>query len=249
MTHVKPVLPFLLLLLFAAAAWVVPRSRRFGRRLVLAGVILLFLWSWPPTVFLTSATLERWFPYRIPEAGDAGAIVVLSAGLVSPGPSLPFPVADIDTQIRTRYAAWLYRRLGELPIVVSGGSLGPPGREIVVAELMRDLLVAQGVDPSDVWIEGRSLNTYENALYSARLLRVRGIRRVILVTQGYHMLRAALCFRKQGLDVVPAPCDLRSLEFPGQPDEFVPSAVAILENEDVLHEWIGLVWYWLAGRL
>ncbi len=248
MSRIEPVLPLVVFVLLAAV-WALPRWRSGARKLAAAAALLLFLWSWPPVVFLTSATLERWYPYVVPEAAEAGAIVVLSAGLVTPDSSLPFAVADIDTQIRTRYAAWLYRRWGRLPVVVSGGPLGPPGRKVVVAELMRGLLLAEGVDPADIWVEGRSLTTYQNALYSAELLRARGVRRIVLITQGYHMPRAVACFRKQGLDVVPAPCALRSLEFPSRFEDFLPSATAVLANEDALHEWIGLVWYWVSGRI
>ncbi len=249
MSHIKPVLPLVVFVLLAAV-WGLPRWRRGARKLAAAAALVLFLWSWPPVVWLTSATLESWYPYGPPPAStEAGAIVVLSAGLVPPDPSQPFAVADIDTRVRTRYAAWLYRHWRRLPVVVSGGPVGPPGRKVVIAGLMRDLLIAEGVDPADIWVEGRSLDTYQNAVFSARLLRSRGVRRIVLVTQGYHMPRAVACFRKQGLEVVPAPCGLRSLEFQDRFEEFLPSPTAILHNEDALHEWIGLAWYWISGRI
>ena len=248
MSHIQPVLPLVVLLVFVSV-WASSRWRRPARWLTAAAGTLLVLWSWPPVVFLTSATLERWYPYGVPDAAGVEAIVVLSAGLVTPDASLPFPVADTDTRIRTRYAAWLYRRWPRLPILASGGPLGPPDKKVVIAELMRDLLIDEGVDPADILVEGRSLDTYQNAVFSARLLRSRGIRRIALVTQGYHMPRAVACFRKQGLEVVPAPCALRSLEFPRRFEQLLPSAAAVLANEDALHEWIGLAWYWISGRI
>ena len=57
---------------------------------------------------------------------------------------------------------------------------------------------------SQVWIADKSRSTYENAKYGAELVKGRGISRIVLVTDAYHMPRAEGCFRKQGLSVAPA---------------------------------------------
>jgi uncharacterized SAM-binding protein YcdF (DUF218 family) len=66
-------------------------------------------------------------------------------------------------------------------------------------------LEQEGVPPSKIWTEEQSRSTYENALYSAKLLHGSGIHRIALVMEADSMLRAELCFRKQGLEVTPAP--------------------------------------------
>ncbi len=116
------------------------------------------------------------------------------------------------------------------------------------ADVTRHLLVEQGVPSSMIWIEDRSLSTYQNALYSAQLLRARNIQRIVLVTEAYHMLRAQKAFRKQGLSVIPAPCAFRSADFDRRWTELIPSANAIHENEMTLHEWVGLLWYWISRK-
>ena len=77
---------------------------------------------------------------------------------------------------------------------------------------MRDFLVRTGIDPSGVVVEGRSRSTYENAVECGKLLRARGLRRVILVTEASHMDRAVRCFRKQGIDAIPSACRYRATE-------------------------------------
>jgi uncharacterized SAM-binding protein YcdF (DUF218 family) len=112
---------------------------------------------------------------------------------------------------------------------------------------MAALLVQDGVPRADILLEGRSLNTWENALYSAEVLRAAGLRRIVLVVDADSMLRAELCFRKQGFDVIAAPVRHRSIGF--APNDLMPSWQALRRNEVTLHELLGLAWYKLLGRI
>jgi uncharacterized SAM-binding protein YcdF (DUF218 family) len=80
-----------------------------------------------------------------------------------------------------------------------------------------------------------------------KILRGKGIRKIVLVTEAFHMLRAEWCFKKQRIEVVPAPCGFRGFRAQGSVDLF-PNAEAIEWNEDTLHETIALLWYALSGR-
>jgi uncharacterized SAM-binding protein YcdF (DUF218 family) len=66
---------------------------------------------------------------------------------------------------------------------------------------MRRLAHARGVPETALLIEPGSRNTFENARETARLLRSRGRRSVVLVTDRTHLPRAALLFRLAGLRV------------------------------------------------
>jgi len=248
MRYIQPVLPGVLLLL-VLAIFAIPRWRRFGRSVTLLAAVVLFLWSWPPTAMVTAWTLERWYPAAQPPAGSAEAIVVLAGFVRAPYPSQPVPVLTEDTTTRLRYASWLHRTWEPLPIVVSGGPLGEPGRRIVVAEVMKEFLIAEGVPEELVWTETQSQSTYENARNTTALLKGKGIAKAAVVTEGYHMLRAEHCFRKEGLEVVPAPCSMESQRQLSRWTQFIPSAGAIAKNEDALHEWVGLLWYRIKGRI
>ena len=108
---------------------------------------------------------------------------------------------------------------------------------------MRHLLQRNGVSESMIWTEEDSSSTHENAVFSARVLRQHGISRIALVVEARSMPRAEACFRKEGIIVVPAPCEFRELESPRT--EFMPSWTAVKSNEETLHETVGLAWYWL----
>lgn len=49
------------------------------------------------------------------------------------------------------------------------------------AMVMREALRLEGARDEMVWSEEKSHNTYEQALYSAQLLRLRGIHKIVLV--------------------------------------------------------------------
>jgi len=242
MTYLRPVLPILLLLIVVGCSrWT---SQRW-RRIALLGCAALFLWAWPPFAWLFSGTLEWHYPAAIPSGGTAEAIVVLSGGGWPGNPSQPHPFPALDTYNRCRCAAWLHTHWRPLPVIASGGAWDA----VVLSILMRPVLEASGVPAAMIATEERSTSTYENALYTAELLRQRGIRKIVLVTDANHMLRSERSFRKQGLEVAPAPCNFNALTFKWSLANFLPSGKAALINDDVLHEWIGLVWYKLSSKI
>jgi uncharacterized SAM-binding protein YcdF (DUF218 family) len=98
-----------------------------------------------------------------------------------------------------------------------------------------------GGDPERVYVESRPQTTFEDALYSATLLKPKPGERWLLVTLAVHMPRAVGCFRLAGFEVEPYPVAIRS----ALPD--IGSA-AFIQLDAAAKEWIGLVAYRLMGR-
>jgi uncharacterized SAM-binding protein YcdF (DUF218 family) len=240
LTYVEPGILVILIVLVAGVA-----TRR--RRVIAAGAAGLFLWSWQPAAAVFARTLEGSYPIRSKPEGDADAIVVLTGGILKHDESMPEDLPQPDTLSRVSYAAWLHRNWRPLPVIVSGGMTGVK-RRVVLADVARRVLEEKGVPASMIVTEGRSRSTYENARYSAEILRARGLTRVALVTEALHMRRSVAAFRRQGLTVVPAPCAYRYIRFTGDPEQFIPRARVIEQNELALHEWVGLLWYRLSGK-
>ena len=92
------------------------------------------------------------------------------------------------------------------------------------------------------WIEGHSINTQQNAQFSAKILEAQGIHSVYVVTHAWHMRRALLAFRPTGLTVTAAPTDLDEPLGP-EWEDFVPRTAAWETCWYALHEWIGYEWY------
>jgi uncharacterized SAM-binding protein YcdF (DUF218 family) len=110
---------------------------------------------------------------------------------------------------------------------------------------MHDLLQDGGIPGSMIWTEERSRSTYENAVYGAAILRGRGIRTIALVVEARSMPRAAACFKRQGMVVIPAPSSFD--EAPDSIDDFLPDWRAVGRNEVTLHELVGSAWYTIRG--
>ena len=114
---------------------------------------------------------------------------------------------------------------------------------------MRDLFVHLGVSAADVVIEDRSRMTYESAVETRQVLERRQVRSVLLVTEAVHMFRSLHCFRRQGVEAVPAACHHRATQFRCRLGTFLPSPDAAKDCTAVFHEWLGVTWYWLMGRM
>jgi uncharacterized SAM-binding protein YcdF (DUF218 family) len=213
------------------------RSQRTDKPYLLAwAVTCLALLSWPPIAWLSSQLLERSYS-PVFAGGDAQAIVVLSGNVLPSTAGRPAPVPDRDTSERCTYAGWLHNHWKPLPVLASGRN----------SATMRLVLEGVHVPAAMIWTEERSESTYESALLSAELLRAKGITRIALVTEAYHMLRSEKAFRKQGMTVIPAPCAFN--EFTLKPSEFIPGTSPLRRQELVLHEGLGLLWYWINGRI
>jgi len=221
------------------------------RRLLLVSVpfVGLTLVCTPAVSHLAVGTLEWWYPPSYTRPPEVEAIVVLSSEMRAPDESGLEAELGEESLYRCLHAAKLYRRGRPCPVLVSGGKVDPTTPGPTLAELMRDLLLELGVAEDDLILEDRSRNTYENALQSASLLREREIETVQLVADAVDLVRAELCFRKQGLKVVPSGCNYRATAWRWRLFGFLPSPGAAKCIERVTHEWLGIAWYRLRGRI
>ncbi|KAA3648558.1 MAG: YdcF family protein [Bacteroidetes bacterium] len=135
-------------------------------------------------------------------------------------------------------------------ILISGGTGRVYGEE-EEATILQSYLVKIGVKKEDILIEVKSRNTYENAKFSAELLSDLGIEsKILLSTSSTHMYRSALCFKKQGVNFDTFPVDQVSYNRELTPDTlFIPNAKTLQNWYDLIHEWLGIVSYKIAGYI
>ena len=171
-----------------------------------------------------------------------GAIVILSAGRRIYAPEFGAETLDELSLERVRYGALLAKET-HLPVLVSGGLGG--GIRPSLAQLMANALrLDYGIDVR--WLESRSANTAENAIFSSEILRSAGITRVILVTHAWHMKRAREAFVANGMSVLPGPTAFYGPA--GDEDtllRFVPRVQSLRMSAFALHEIVGSQWYHL----
>lgn len=215
------------------------RRRRWAFGLAVLGALLLLLQSLPLVSGALMASLEARAGPALQGKDGAQAIVVLSGGLSTDAPEYGGDTAGARTLLRLRYGALLAHRY-DLPLLVAGGRPDKATRS--EAAVMADIL-AREFAVKVRWQETQSRNTAENATMSAAILRAAGIRRVVLVTQAFHMPRAARLFRDAGIEVVPAPTNFTATgRSPFAPTDLLPQVSAMQNSYYALHEWLGIAW-------
>lgn len=202
--------------------------RRFGQ-LAGLGLVLGFLTvAFTPLANALAARLN--VPSRI-EA--AGAIVVLGAGIEDARTLSPISLRRTIQGIR------LYRR-GLAPAIIFSG--GQAGQEAAEAGLMAALAIELGIPFGVIWTETRSSDTWTEALEVARLAQPKGIKKILLVTDRFHMRRASAAFERAGFEVLPASGDA-ALENVRKPEG------RLILMRQVCLEAFARLYYWVRGGL
>ena len=224
-----------------ALMWLAWRLRRKSKGLSAMAwllAVLLYAVSIQPVSEALLRPLEYRHPLPLKVEGDS--ILLLGGGSMA---DVPMPegwvgqVLDVPAQ-RILGAYVLHRRTG-WPVVTSGGEVyRGDGKEAVV---MRDILVSLGMTPDKIILEDRSLNTTENAVFSAVLLKQRGLSRPVLVTSAFHMARSVEEFKQAGVTVTPYPVGYyvpRGSYW--NATSWVPSGAALRGTGIALKEYLGL---------
>jgi uncharacterized SAM-binding protein YcdF (DUF218 family) len=240
-------LAILLLLAGLVAGW-------FGRRSLLrAGAALAFLVlalsAWTSLGALMLNPLEERFPRPAAPPAKVDGIVVLGGGLEG-AINLARGGYELNSGgDRFVEAAVLARRYPQAMIVISGGV----GTLVLEGEgdaaTAPRLLAALGVAADRLILEDKSRNTYENAVFTKRLVAPKPGENWLLVTSAFHMPRAKGLFDKAGFPTVPWPVDYRTSGREGVSLFADNTADALANTTTALREWIGLVAYWLTGRI
>ena len=234
---IPPNLFVLLAMVGVILAW---RWRRTGLVLATAAMACLYITSTPLAAFglIRSAEALAGIIPSLPAPAPPAAIVVLSGDFRHSNIAGAKDMVGPVTLARLAEAASEARRTG-LPILVSGGRVADA--DAPLADMMAEALESD-FRLSARWREDRSTTTYQNALYSAEMLRRAGIPAALVVTNRWHMARALWSFRAVGYPVVAAPtASGRRLRL--RLASFLPQIPALLDSYYALHELIGLAWY------
>jgi len=144
------------------------------RKWLLRTALVLF------TLLVLLAVAALFYPQRFlcVDSGRVGAdvMVVLGGG----------------SHDRPERAAELFKERMAPRILVSG--LGD-------CAIYRRSLIQAGVPSQAIQMEDQSRTTRENAILGVHLLRLQGVRRVIIVTSWYHSRRALACFEHYGPEI------------------------------------------------
>lgn len=247
---------FLLTALVLLMWWKKAADRRWLLCLT-AIVILFYAGSTRIVTRLIVGSLEWSYPREPSLPDQADAILVLGGGSRNYGPDgRPSYTPSESSIMRLMHAARVYHHVGGCPIIVSGNdcnSRNEPGDEDpddrLTSNAISRLLVELGVDRNDILLEEQSRNTYENARLAKKLIDENHFEDIVLVTDASHMWRSELCCQKFGLKVTPAACNYQAQALEFNPKTILPSDLGVQQARHGIREYIGLLWYWLNGRI
>ena len=174
------------------------------------GVLLLLCASLMLTLVMTvSSSMVKLTAERIvateslsPDT-DYDCILVLGAGVRDDGsPSdMLYDRVSVSTEV--------YTALGDTPILMSGDHTGDYNEVGVMKSLATEL----GVPSEDIFLDHEGYSTYES-LYRAKA--VFGAKKIIIITQEYHLHRALYIARELGMEAMGVSADLRPYRLQGR---------------------------------
>ena len=238
---------FLLIVLCLGAVLLWTRWRRGARWIITLTALAALAMATLPVVTWPIVALENRFqvspalPAKVDGIITLGGIVnqFISAarGRTSVGPG-----AERLTEF-----ALLARRYPTAKLVFTGGSGNLFKQDLKEADYLRPFLDKLGLSGRDVIFENQSRNTFENAVFSKRLAEPAPDEVWVLITSAMHMPRAVGVFRQAGWNVIAYPVSFAT-------DGRYQTALEFNLGRGLgnttrwLHEWLGLVAYWLTGR-
>jgi uncharacterized SAM-binding protein YcdF (DUF218 family) len=151
---------------------------------------------------------------------------------------------------RVLHAALLYEKNLVLHLLLTGSHYKQLiGEKRSEAASMRDLLRLCHVPDSAMTLEEESVNTRENALFCAEILKANFPEaRCLLITSAFHLRRAQGCFEKAGIATDAFSTDFYSSSgFSPGVDVIFPSEEILYYNARILREILGYFTYKLIG--
>jgi len=237
-----------LVFMLAVAVLLLFGRRRTAFALLAASIVGLYAASTPFAAGALSGELERQYPPQTMAATPNADVIIVLGGAT--GPALP-PRQDPDLNERAdrlMHAADLYKAGKARFILASGGNWRHPTLQHSEADDMRDVLMRFGVPGSAILMENDSLDTGENARFSARLMEQQHFATALLVTSGVHMPRAMAAFRGAGVAVTASSTDIVDA---GSVDwlvlDWLPSPLALVHTSEALREMAGYAYYRIRG--
>jgi len=230
----------LLILILLAIVLALLKWRRCSRALLALAVILLLAAGCGPLPTWMLTRLQSDVAVDAPIAwGQRNAIVLLGAGTVQVANGGPVE-ASLFAYGRISKTAALYRACRQsgnaCKVEVSGGDARGLGQS--EAAIYADDLQRLGVDATDLLLEPRSMNTWQNAQFSGPLLKSWGADRVLLVSSGFHLRRGMLYFTHFGIQATPVRADYVDGVW-----SWWPQSYNLTMADLALHEYAGIARY------
>ena len=240
-------MPLPLFFLAIVVAFIMRKSKKkTAYRIGFTALILFYIFTTPLLASIFINLVEAPYHNQIKPESEISAIVIpggYTAQFGSHGEVMVQALPGIDrlfTGIR------LYKE-GIAPIVLLSGGSNNPEHEMPESERIKKYLISfWDIDEDDILLENKSMNTKENARYSADIFDTMDMEKtILLVTSVTHMRRARLAFERNGFEIIPYATDFTFLQV-RFPSMLIPSSSALNYNSGIIREYLGLMYYSLV---
>ncbi len=218
--------PLVIVFVLAFFGWLNAQSRRRQKRakhFYMASFLWLFIISYQPVSSFLLLSLEERYARLENLPSNVDYIVALGG----------------DSRGRSYEVLRLYQQNKKLKIITTGYHPLRNGQAVYTTMLLAD----SGVNPDLIITKPEPRDTKEEL---DAIKKIVGKKPFVLVTAAYHMPRAIALFKKVGLKPIAAPTKFsdRSIDF-GK----VLDINAIRDLNIALHEYIGMLWYFIKGDI
>jgi len=217
-----------------------PRSARFILSIILA--LQYGLTTRPLTQALVQP-LETYYrpPTTMPVHQDA-MVIFVHFPILQPYAERPTIVGTPNTDLLL--CGLVYVRAGSAPkVVLAGGPAGALDPTGVGAAVVQEWAVLLGYPSDAIITDNQSIATHERARAMKRWIGSDG--KILLLDSAMHLPRSVAAFKKAGFTVTPIPCDYTMSTNSWEILDFVPQAENLKASSAAVHEYVGLLTYWV----
>ena len=239
---------FLFMLALFGILLMATRFARVGRVMLVAAVLLIAVLGLSPAGNWLIYPLEAQFPKWDASRGAPDGIIVMGGTIGPENSAARGEPALNELAERLTEIAGLARRFPSARIVFTGGNASLSAGGPAEAEFVRALFESFGIARERILLEDKARSTFENAVFTKKLVDPKPNERWLLVTSAHHMPRSVGVFRTANFPVEAYPVDWRTAgpEDLFKPFNTVPGGLG--RADAAMHEWAGLLLYWLRGR-
>ena len=243
---VNPFNIFIFITLFTMFLYLI-NFRRLSLIIYLINFIFIALISFLPIGSYLTYIIEKEFHTntKIPERVDG---ILILGGATNPLLFKEFDQISLNGSAeRLVESVMIIRKFEKAKVIFSGGSGIVNRSDIGHSQVAKLFYKKMGVDSNKIFFEDKSRNTHENIIYSKKIAKPKKNENWLLITSAFHMKRALLIAEKNNWKFIPYAVDFKNIkEFKLTPNLNLLSNLNSFQSG--LHEWLGLVSYYLMGR-
>ncbi len=230
----------ILLLTITSLILFILHFRRFAILTAVSGLVVYTVFGSGLVAHALLGPLERWHP-PVTDAsslGDVDLIVVLTGHASRLETVSPPNWVNDSSAYRMIEAMWLKAQNTDSRILISGS--------LVSAMTLRDVFLSLGLDEGEVLVDADAHDTAQSAANLKRHLK--NDETCVLVTSAGHMPRAFMSFIHEGLNCLPVPTEFYT-PFELSTFTYLPTPRKLSLSDHAIHEYLGIAWYRMRGKL